>query len=154
MNDALAVMLTMTTHGTSLSSEERRCVEHDVILPAEPLRVETAPPETGAPTLWFSRDETQFVGKLVGTAGRRDMLGARAGVVRTDGTTLWRRVGATASYASSSDPRLLFGLGDDDAVSEVVVEWPDGSAESWGPETVRLDAYTTLRQGFGKGKGA
>lgn len=68
MNDALAVMLTITTHGTSLSGEERRCVEQDVILPAEPLHVETAPAETGAPTLRFSRDETLFVGKLVGTA--------------------------------------------------------------------------------------
>jgi len=68
VNDALAVMLTMTTHGTSLSREERRCVEHDVILPAEPLHLETAPPESGAPTLRFSRDETQFVGKLVGAA--------------------------------------------------------------------------------------
>ena len=77
------------------------------------------------------------------------MLGARAGVVLADGTTLWRRVGATASYASSSDPRLLFGLGDAETMAEVVVEWPDGGMERWGSEAMGINAYTTLRQGSG-----
>ncbi len=80
----------------------------------------------------------------------RDAPGARAGVFRRDGSVLWRRVGATASYASSSDPRLLFGLGGDAAVTQIVVEWPDGRNERWAPETVPPDAYTTLRQGSGE----
>lgn len=66
MNDALAIMLTMTTHGTSLSGQERRCVEQGVILPGEPLHQEAAPQDAGPPPLRFSHDETQFVGKLVG----------------------------------------------------------------------------------------
>ena len=85
--------------------------------------------------------------RLVGR--KRDMLGARAGVVRPGGT-LWRRVGSTASYASSSDPRLLFGLGDETGITKIVVHWPDGRSEQWGPEAVRIDAYTTLRKGSGR----
>ena len=41
----------------------------------------------------------------------RDMLGARVGVVREDGTTLWRRVRSDGSYASANDPRVVVGLG-------------------------------------------
>ena len=54
--------------------------------------------------------------RLVG-AGDADMLGARVGVVRADGTTLWRRARSDGSYASANDPRVLVGLGQADAVS-------------------------------------
>ena len=87
--------------------------------------------------------------RLVDPAGKRDMLGAGARVVRS-GVDLWRRSGSTASYASSSDPRLLFGLGNATSISEIIVHWPDGSAERWGPEKVRIGAYATLRQGTGE----
>ncbi|MCP3956779.1 MAG: CRTAC1 family protein [bacterium] len=91
--------------------------------------------------------------RLMDRSGKRDLLGARAGVVLASGTTLWRRTGTIASYASSSDPRLLFGLGDGPSISEVVVGWPDGHTESWTPETVPIGAYTTLRQGTGSTTG-
>ena len=68
MRDALAIMLTMTTHGTSLSGEERQCVEHDVILPAEPIREPIAPQSTSPAPLLFARSQLHFVGKLIGTA--------------------------------------------------------------------------------------
>ena len=90
--------------------------------------------------------------RLVDRTGKRDALGARAGVVR-DGDTLWRRVGANASYGSSSDPRLLFGLGDDVAIKRIIVEWPDGKRERWPAGAVRPGAYVTLRQGSGRAWG-
>ena len=50
--------------------------------------------------------------RLVGTTALRDMLGARAGVVRTDGSiVLRRRARSDGSYASANDPRVLIGLG-------------------------------------------
>ena len=49
--------------------------------------------------------------RLVGGAGRRDMLGARVGVFRNAGPPLWRRARADGSYASANDPRVLVGLG-------------------------------------------
>ncbi len=87
--------------------------------------------------------------RLVDEAGKRDLLGAKAGVVRA-GRTLWRRVGANASYGSSSDPRLLLGLGGDDTISKVVVRWPDGRFEQWPAAAVTVGTYNTLRQGTGR----
>ncbi len=84
-------------------------------------------------------------------AGGRDALGARAGLFR-DGGAVWRRAGAGGSYASSSDPRLLFGLGNGGAISRVVVEWPDGSSEEWDAGAVTLGAYATLEQGTGRAR--
>lgn len=44
-----------------------------------------------------------------------------------DGVTLRRELMAGSSYLSSEDPRAHFGLGADDGVARVVVDWPDGS---------------------------
>ena len=84
--------------------------------------------------------------RLVGT-GRRDMLGARVGIVRDGGPTLWRRVRSDGSYASANDPRVLVGLGQSTNVSRVRVIWPDGKTEEWN--SIAIDRYTTLRQGEG-----
>jgi hypothetical protein len=78
----------------------------------------------------------------------RDIVGARVGVVRTDGSTIWRRARADGSYASSNDPRVLVGLGDTPTIARVRVEWPDGTAEEW--TDVPVDRYTTLKQGEGR----
>jgi enediyne biosynthesis protein E4 len=79
---------------------------------------------------------------------RRDMVGARIGIVREKGPTLWRRARTDGSYASANDPRVLVGLGDATKISKVRVEWPGGNAEEW--TTVAIDRYTTLTQGEGR----
>ena len=75
------------------------------------------------------------------------MLGARLGVVRADGSTVWRRARSDGSYASANDPRVLVGLGQSTSVSRVRVVWPDGKAEEFAP--VPVDRYTTLEEGTG-----
>ena len=84
--------------------------------------------------------------RLVGGAGRRDMLGARVGVFR-DGPPLWRRVRADGSYASANDPRVLVGLGDAAAVRRVRVVWPSGREEDW--TDLPVDRWLTLEEGTG-----
>ncbi|MEE8523211.1 MAG: CRTAC1 family protein [Thermoanaerobaculia bacterium] len=91
--------------------------------------------------------------RLVGGDGRRrgagrDMIGARAALSLDDGTTLWRRVTVGWSYASSNDPRLLFGLGSGGNPVKIVVEWPDGRREEF--DAAGVGAYTTLVQGSGR----
>ncbi len=86
-----------------------------------------------------------------GGAGRRDIVGARAAVRLDDGTTLWRRVEAGGSYASSNDPRLLFVLGRPKPV-EVVVEWPGGSREAF--DVPGVGSYKSLVQGRGREPGS
>jgi hypothetical protein len=82
--------------------------------------------------------------RLVGTAGRRDMLGARVEVQRPDGPTLWRRARSDGSYASANDPRIIVGLGPTSEVPRVRVHWPDGVAQEVG--SIPLDRWTTIEQ--------
>ena len=92
-------------------------------------------------------NENHWVGlRLIGGEPARDMLGAWVGVRRREGDTLWRRARSDGSYLSSSDPRVLVGLGDSAAVEGVEVRWPDGQ---WEGFEVDVDRYTTLRQGSG-----
>jgi hypothetical protein len=77
----------------------------------------------------------------------RMALGARVGVTRKDGKTLWRRVRTDSSYLSASDPRVHFGVDATDA-DGISVEWPDGSREKFaGSPAGKL---VRLRQGAGQ----
>ena len=73
------------------------------------------------------------------------MLGARVGIVRREGPTLWRRVRADGSYASANDPRVLVGLGDSPDLPGVRVLWPSGRIDEW--QRVAVDRWTTLQEG-------
>jgi hypothetical protein len=90
--------------------------------------------------------------RLVGGPGPgvRDLLGARAVLVRDEAPLLVRRSRTDGSYASANDPRVSFGLGRpaDDAPERVRVAWPDGSVEEW--EGLAAGRYHTLRQGEGR----
>ena len=86
--------------------------------------------------------------RLVGGSVERDMLGAKLGVFRDEGPVLWRRARADGSYASANDPRVVVGLGATAAVDHVQVVWPSGLAEEW--TDVRIDQWTTLREGTGR----
>ena len=86
--------------------------------------------------------------RLLTRDGRRDALGARVVLRRRGAADLLRHAHADGSYASSSDPRVLFGLAGGADVASVEVRWPDGSRESFGPPPPRR--YTTIRQGAGR----
>jgi hypothetical protein len=82
--------------------------------------------------------------RLLDRAGKRDMHGARVGVLRNDAPTLWRRVHTDGSYCSASDPRVLIGLGEHSKVSGLEIVWPDGSREKRSKPA--LGKYTTVKQ--------
>jgi hypothetical protein len=89
-----------------------------------------------------------WVGLRVVGRQPRDIVGARVGIVRATGPTLWRRARADGSYASANDPRVLVGLGDIATIDRVRVQWPGGNAEEW--TDVPVDRYTTLKEGEGR----
>lgn len=62
---------------------------------------------------------------LVGPPGNAQGIGARVRVTAS-GRTTFDEVRAGSSYASSSDPRLVFGLGDAATIDLVEVRWSDG----------------------------
>ncbi len=85
--------------------------------------------------------------RLVTAGGNRDALGSLVRVRLTDGRALARRVRAAMSYASSSDPRVLIGLGDA-TIEDIRVDWLAGAEESFG--ALPPGAYHELRQGEGE----
>jgi enediyne biosynthesis protein E4 len=76
---------------------------------------------------------------------KRDALGARVGITRSSGPTLWRRVRSDGSYGSANDPRVLIGLGSSTEKPRVQIQWPDGKSEEWTGAV--LDRWTTLTEG-------
>ncbi len=84
---------------------------------------------------------------LVVAGAGRPALGAIATLKRSAGPALVRHAHADGGYASSSDPRVLFGLGNGEARSLQVV-WPSGKVEEWqGFEPGR---YHRLVEGTGR----
>jgi enediyne biosynthesis protein E4 len=61
-------------------------------------------------------------------AGRRDVVGARVDLV-AGGRTQARFARGGGSYLSSSDRRLVFGLGETERIDRLVVTWPDGTRQ-------------------------
>jgi hypothetical protein len=82
--------------------------------------------------------------------GKRNAIGARLALTPgPDGSALYRRVHTDGSYASASDPRVLFGLGERPAAAyELKVTWPGGQRESF--QGLAPGRYHTLRKGEGK----
>jgi enediyne biosynthesis protein E4 len=73
-------------------------------------------------------DGKHWVGiELVGEK-HADLVGARV-VVESAGGKQTRYVKGGASYASTNDPRLLFGLGGDAKLSKVTIHWPSGEQQ-------------------------
>jgi hypothetical protein len=73
---------------------------------------------------------------------RRDALQARIEVVRRGVGSSWRRVHTDGSYLSSSDPRVLIGLGGDQSPRTIRVHWAGGRVEEF-PD-LAVDRYWIL----------
>jgi hypothetical protein len=76
---------------------------------------------------------------------RRDAHTARVELVRRGERPRVRRVQTDGSYLTASDPRLLFGLGDDAAPQTIRVRWPGGHAEEF--PGLSVDRYWLVEQG-------
>jgi hypothetical protein len=101
-----------------------------------------------------SPDQNHWVGFRLVTGGvrrqadrGRDAVGARVEIIRQGQPSLWRRARVDGSYASSSDPRVLAGLGPSAAPVDLKVTWPDGRVESFF--RMPADHYTTITEGTG-----
>ncbi len=65
---------------------------------------------------------------LIGTKSNRDAIGANVRVF-FNGQTELRVVRSGSSYLSQSELPLTFGLGKQDVIDRVVVEWPSGQSQ-------------------------
>ena len=111
-------------------------------------RVDCAVSGPGSP-LTLYRNEVRPAGgwigfRLEGHAANRDGIGTRL-ILSAGGRRQLRVARSGSSYASRSDPRLLFGLGSAARVDRLEVAWPGGLQESHGG--LRPGRYYLLRQG-------
>ncbi len=85
--------------------------------------------------------------RLTGTRSNRDAIGAQV-TLEADGLQQMREVQTGRGYLSSSDPRLLFGLGRAQSVQSLQVRWPSGLTEHLAPPAI--NRYYTLQEGSGR----
>ena len=102
-----------------------------------------------APRLRFLHNQSasahHFVSlTLVGSGLNMDAIGARVDL-QAGGKLVRRTVHAGEGYLAQSSRRLHFGLGATERVDSVVVHWPDGSEQRFGP--FDADARYELTQG-------
>jgi len=84
--------------------------------------------------------------RTVGTKSNHDGIGARVSV-KTGSRVLVDEVRSGASYASNSDMRVHFGLGDSNKVDWIQVRWPSGRFEQF--ENSAVDIVQTVKEGSG-----
>jgi hypothetical protein len=87
--------------------------------------------------------------RLEGVKSNRSAIGARV-IVRYGGKMQVQEVLSQASYLSSNDPRLHFGLGAA-STADIEVHWPLGLVENF--RAVAANQLITLREGQGIVKG-
>ena len=83
--------------------------------------------------------------RLEGTKSNRSAIGARV-IARYGGKVQAQAVLSQASYMSSNDPRLHFGLGTE-TTADIEVIWPTGSVEKY--PTQPANHLITIREGQG-----
>jgi hypothetical protein len=88
--------------------------------------------------------------RLAGTRSNRSAIGALVRVLTADGEQR-QEVRGGGSYYAQNDLRLHFSLGPATAVDRVVVRWPNGLEEAWGP--MPIDRLHTLKEGEGQEAG-
>jgi hypothetical protein len=53
-------------------------------------------------------------------------IGAQISITTEDGTSQWNEVTTAVGYASSSDNRVHFGLGNNRRIKQIEIRWPGG----------------------------
>ena len=81
--------------------------------------------------------------KLEGTRSNREGIGAKL-TIETDKGKQVKEVMAGSSYLSSSDPRVVFGLGPDAKFKKLEIRWPSGTIQT--VESLPLRKYTLVRE--------
>lgn len=87
-----------------------------------------------------------IVVELVGTRSNRAAIGARV-TVTAGSLQQMDEVRSGSSYASQSDFRLHFGLGEAAAADEIVIKWPSGSEEKFAD--LKANQWVTIKEGQG-----
>jgi hypothetical protein len=67
--------------------------------------------------------------RLQGRTSNRDGIGTQLKLETVEGTLQWNHSTQSAGFASSSDPRVHFGLGQCTRIRRLEIEWPNGKKQ-------------------------
>ncbi|MBC8345519.1 MAG: CRTAC1 family protein [Candidatus Marinimicrobia bacterium] len=82
--------------------------------------------------------------ELEGVTCNRDAIGAKLELKTKSGIqTAW--LNPAASYLSSNDKRVVFGIGKDIKIKSLIIYWPDGRNETY--DSLKINSFYTIRQG-------
>jgi len=82
--------------------------------------------------------------RLEGTKSNRMAIGAQLHLVTEDGQSQWNEVTTAVGYASSSDSRVHFGVGQNRRVREIEIRWPSGVRQVL--HDLDVDRITAVRE--------
>jgi enediyne biosynthesis protein E4 len=82
--------------------------------------------------------------KLRGTRSNRDGIGAKVEVTLPSGRKLYNHSTTSVGYASSSEPLVRFGLGQETSAKLVEIRWPSGTLQELGE--VKADRILKVRE--------
>ena len=83
--------------------------------------------------------------KLEGTTSNRDAIGARVIITTPDGTSQLREQNGGNHIFGQNSQRLHFGLGQNELIESLVVEWPSGTRQEFN--NVAINQILTLTEG-------
>ncbi len=111
-------------------------------------RIDAVVSALGRPTeLWRNVSETHHhwvLFHLVGTKSNRMGLGAQIRIVTEDGLSQWNHATTAVGYASSSDSRVHFGLGESKLIKEAEIRWPSGVRQT--VRNIAVDRIMTVEE--------
>lgn len=81
---------------------------------------------------------------LRGTRGSGDAIGAKVKVTTASGRVLHNHVSVSTGLMSSSDRRVHFGLGTDQAIASIEIRWPGGQVQTLSE--VKADQVLRVRE--------
>jgi hypothetical protein len=81
---------------------------------------------------------------LVGAKANRNGTGARITVLDSSGRQQVSEVTSAGSYLSSSDARIIFGLGTTASVKEIAIRWPGGRIQKLANPSI--DRYLIIKE--------
>ncbi len=86
--------------------------------------------------------------KTIGVRSNRDGIGAKVTVTLPDGSRQWQVVHTGSSYCSQSDTALTFGLGPQQSVASIEVDWPSGQVDRVGSVVANQVAFVQEGRGL------
>jgi hypothetical protein len=89
-------------------------------------------------------EEKHWLGIELRGKNHRDVAGAQF-TLETGELKQTRQIVGGGSFASSSDRRLVFGLGAAKKPGKLRVRWPNGAEQSW--DALEVDRYHMLMEG-------